>query len=202
MRKNMGGKERILSTARSLMIENGYGGTSLHAICEGADVQKGTFYYHFKTKEELGKDLVAYHLQCGADMMKNAPFLKETDPFQRLIGYVDWVIEGISDPVKQGCLLGAFSNDIAGSSKGIQSALVGGFDAWALQLEGMVKDAGLHDDDIDARQLADFFIACFEGGLLLARGKGDVTSIKNSLTHYKNYLIRLNTTGVRTHAKT
>lgn len=46
-------KERILVAATALMWRNGYDAVSVDAICELADVRKGSFYHAFSSKEVL-----------------------------------------------------------------------------------------------------------------------------------------------------
>jgi AcrR family transcriptional regulator len=48
-----GTRERLLSAARELIEEGGYGGASVLAIAERAGVAAGTLYRHFASKEEL-----------------------------------------------------------------------------------------------------------------------------------------------------
>ena len=46
-------RQQMLDAARVLFIERGYENTSLEDISEKANVSKGTFYYHFESKEDL-----------------------------------------------------------------------------------------------------------------------------------------------------
>ena len=47
-------RQQMLDAARRvLFIERGYENTSLEDISEKANVSKGTFYYHFESKEDL-----------------------------------------------------------------------------------------------------------------------------------------------------
>ncbi|HTU98887.1 MAG TPA: helix-turn-helix domain-containing protein [Solirubrobacteraceae bacterium] len=48
-----GTRERLLSAARDLIEEGGYGAASVLAIAERAGVAAGTLYRHFASKEEL-----------------------------------------------------------------------------------------------------------------------------------------------------
>ena len=48
-----GTRERLLSAARQLIEEGGYGGASVLAIADRAGVAAGTLYRHFASKEEL-----------------------------------------------------------------------------------------------------------------------------------------------------
>ncbi len=46
-------RELILETATHLFSKNGYESTSIESICRAANVVKGTFYYNFRSKQEL-----------------------------------------------------------------------------------------------------------------------------------------------------
>ena len=47
-------KERILAGAKELFLARGYTATTVDAICEKAELTKGSFYYFFESKEDLG----------------------------------------------------------------------------------------------------------------------------------------------------
>ncbi len=55
-------RERIVKIAAELFRKNGFHNTSLSQILEEAELTKGGFYFHFKSKEELG-DAVIDHLR-------------------------------------------------------------------------------------------------------------------------------------------
>lgn len=46
-------KNRIVSTAWKLFYKKGYNETTVDEIIEQSDTSKGSFYYYFKTKDEL-----------------------------------------------------------------------------------------------------------------------------------------------------
>ncbi len=46
-------KEKIILSAESLFSQHGYESTSVNTIILNAQVSKGAFYHHFKTKEDL-----------------------------------------------------------------------------------------------------------------------------------------------------
>lgn len=46
-------RQDILTAARSLFLEKGYDATSVDDLVLAANVAKGTFYYHFNSKDEL-----------------------------------------------------------------------------------------------------------------------------------------------------
>jgi AcrR family transcriptional regulator len=52
----------IIETAEKLFRENGYSNTSVEAIIKEMGVAKGTFYYYFKSKEEVLQAIVDHTL--------------------------------------------------------------------------------------------------------------------------------------------
>lgn len=51
-------KQELLNIAYRLMISKGYEETSIDEIIAEAQIAKGTFYYHFKSKEEMLEALI------------------------------------------------------------------------------------------------------------------------------------------------
>lgn len=52
-------KERIFRAAKEILQKNGYENLSIKNICEAAGVSNGSFYHHFKTKD----DLLSYYIE-------------------------------------------------------------------------------------------------------------------------------------------
>lgn len=61
-------KQAILDTALDLFVENGIDGTSIREIAEGANTAEGNIYRHFKSKNDLARQLF---LEC-ADKFRSA----------------------------------------------------------------------------------------------------------------------------------
>lgn len=52
-------KERIFQAAKRILQRDGYEQLSIKNICEEAGVSNGSFYHHFKTKD----DLLSYYIE-------------------------------------------------------------------------------------------------------------------------------------------
>ena len=52
-------KERIFQAAKEILQKNGYENLSIKNICDVAGVSNGSFYHHFKSKD----DLLSYHVE-------------------------------------------------------------------------------------------------------------------------------------------
>ena len=52
-------KDRIFRAAKTILLKKGYEQLSIKNICEEAGVSNGSFYHHFKTKD----DLLSYYIE-------------------------------------------------------------------------------------------------------------------------------------------
>lgn len=71
-------KDRIFHAAKSIMKKDGYEALSIKNICEEAGVSNGSFYHHFKTKD----DLLSYYIEdqpsINPDLLDTPKTLEET----------------------------------------------------------------------------------------------------------------------------
>lgn len=83
-------KEKLLSVAFDLIHENSYGTVSVEQICSRAKVNKGSFYYFFKTKTDLVVEAYEEHWRLKeADY--NRIFSKTNPPLERLGLWCDYM---------------------------------------------------------------------------------------------------------------
>ena len=62
--KSMETREKIFQAAKRILQKKGYEELSIKNICEEAGVSNGSFYHHFKTKDDLlstGKMITTTH---------------------------------------------------------------------------------------------------------------------------------------------
>ena len=62
-------KEKILGVAEGLVLSYGFAGASIDKVIERAGITKGTFFYHFKSKKEMAKDLIERFHQKDMDQL-------------------------------------------------------------------------------------------------------------------------------------
>ncbi|SHK56567.1 TetR/AcrR family transcriptional regulator [Thermocrinis minervae] len=59
----MNTKEKIFQSAKKLFMERGYFNTSVEEIVKEAGISKGGFYFYFKSKEHMFKELLQANVQ-------------------------------------------------------------------------------------------------------------------------------------------
>ncbi|KZE37105.1 hypothetical protein AV656_11005 [Bhargavaea cecembensis] len=65
-------KKRIIESAIALFTEKGFHGTSIQEIAARAEISKGAFYLHFKSKDALQVEIFRYYTSLITNEMKNA----------------------------------------------------------------------------------------------------------------------------------
>ena len=94
-KKSMETKEKIFKAAKRILQRSGYETLSIKNICEEAGVSNGSFYHHFKTKD----DLLSYYIEDQPsinpdllDLPENAEDAKRTI-IQVYLNYVSYCKE-------------------------------------------------------------------------------------------------------------
>jgi AcrR family transcriptional regulator len=87
-------RELIMEAATDLFIEQGYEGTSLREIAEQVGVTKAALYYHFASKEELGKALMEPFVEMQNSILEDVaeyPTLEQWASY--LATLIHWMVD-------------------------------------------------------------------------------------------------------------
>jgi TetR/AcrR family transcriptional regulator, transcriptional repressor for nem operon len=185
-------RQKLLDAAQELMLTKGYTATSVDDVCTAAGLTKGSFFHYFEGKEDLGK-VVAERFYAGMrDGVESAPFRKKQDPLDRVMGFVDFLIERSRHPAAQkGCLLGTFVQELAETHPKIRSVCAACFEE---QTEFLKKDLEEAKAKYAPRarwspeSLARHLIAVVQGSIILAKASQDRSVFEEGLGHFKRYL--------------
>ncbi len=173
------------------MLRQGFSATTVDVICAKSKVTKGAFFHHFKSKDDLGKAVLAYHCQLSGGLAARAAYRNEKDPVQRVLKYADFVVDSVRDPIDDGCLIGVFASEMSRTQKPIREMCAMAFAAWTEDLRSMLDAVAVQKKparEIDSTGLAGYFIAVFEGGLVLAKAQNDVAPLRAGIHLWKEHV--------------
>jgi TetR/AcrR family transcriptional repressor of nem operon len=85
-------KRKLLETALKLIWESSYGSVSVEDICTQAGVNKGSFYYAFKSKSDLAVNAFESHWETKRPLLDQI-FSSQLPPLERLGRYCQIVID-------------------------------------------------------------------------------------------------------------
>jgi TetR/AcrR family transcriptional regulator, transcriptional repressor for nem operon len=172
-------RDRIVRAGLDQFHRAGFNGSSVEDITDLAGVPKGSFYNHFKSKEDLALEVIDRYIEQSPHALLSDVAIP---PLKRLKGYFSALGQELVDSgYKKGCLLGNFSSELADHSGPVRRRLETAFDDWVKRIAGVIKEAqkaGEVDSKPKPEQLAGVLLGAFEGALLRARVAGDVAPLK------------------------
>lgn len=156
-----------------MLHETGYAATGIKDIVDAAEVPKGSFYNHFESKENFGKEVVDYYFDSGLADLRARLENGDIPPLERLRTYFDDRIRGFqATGYVRGCMLGNLSLEVADHSVCIRERLAAHFRTWSGLFEACIAEAqktGAIDNRLPAPVLAQFLLNSWEGALLRMR---------------------------------
>ena len=166
--------------------ERGYGATSVDAICERADVRKGSFYHFFKSKAALAVAAVEHLWETRSQPALDDIFATERPPlqrFERLISY--WYRRTVECQQEKGRVLGCVYFNLGAETASIEPDLAAKvreiLDRYQAMLEATLEEAKrIGEIQIaDAAETAGCLFSLIEGCSMQARIHDDPERVRH-----------------------
>jgi TetR/AcrR family transcriptional regulator, transcriptional repressor for nem operon len=186
-------REKLVLAAEELMLRDGYSATRVDEVISKAGLSKGSFYHFFDSKESLGLAALEHYYADRVKRLTAGSHAAEPDPLRRAHRFVEHAFSVAEDLWKTGCLLANFATDAAGSSRVISDALK----MRTSELRAFLMDllSPFATPEITAADLADQFLICIEGSIVLARIYDDPAYLRLGLTQFRRCLKKLEGRG-------
>lgn len=187
-----GKRERLVDAALKLMLRRGYWGTTVEDICASAKASKGSVFHHFANKEQLALEALDSFVNGIIEHFRSIAASSPARGAQRLMVLCDAMIELAKvQSAANGCLLATISMETNINEGALAERCAQYFEIWCAMLEEQFEHAIAehgHAIPATAAQLAQFCVSLFEGALILARVRQDVTIVENALHQFKWYV--------------
>lgn len=188
-------KTRLLDAALTLVRSKGYAATSVDDICKHAGVTKGSFFHHFKSKDDLAVAAVGHFSAMADGLFGTAPYRAAEDPLDRVLGYVDFraqILQG--ELYEYTCLLGTLVQETYDTHPALRAACD----------EGLSAHVGMLMEDIEAARrrhvprakwtaesVGYFIQAVLQGSFIFAKAKQGPEVVHGNIAHLRRYLLSL-----------
>src|ERR1700679_1544387 len=83
-------KTKFLDAALHVTRIKGYTATRVEDICEAAELTKGSFFHHFRSKEELAIVAAQNWISVTSPTFFSAKYRTLSEPLERLLAYIDF----------------------------------------------------------------------------------------------------------------
>ena len=192
MKKSAATRQNILYKAFELIYVNGYQATSIDDIIATTEVTKGAFYYHFKTKEEMGLAIIEEMMQGTMRAGLIDPLTATDDPLEAIYTMMsDLLIHNPVLQLKYGCptynliqemapLNEHFNTGLANLMKLIREQMTSALDR--------ARDSGRIKPGTDSAGVADFVMAGYGGIRIIGKLHQDKSCYHSYLKQLKFYL--------------
>ncbi len=174
------------------MRTKGYSATRVEDVCAEAGLTKGSFFHHFKSKEDLALAAAAHWDALSVQSFAAAPYHGAADPFSRLIAYVEFrkaILTG--DLPDFTCFAGTIVQEAYRTHPDVSAACARSISGQAKALEADIR-AAMRDHGIrgtwTAESLALHITAVIHGGFILAKAQGSAAVAAETLDHLRRYI--------------
>lgn len=189
MKKSAATRLTILQKAFELIYAKGYQATSIDEIIATTNVTKGAFYYHFKTKDDMGLAVINEIMFPGMHEAFVQSLQRSHDPVNDIYGLIKMLL--LDHPlllVQYGCPAGNLTQEMSPLSESFNTTLRKLVEQWQAIIVTNInngKEAGMIRKDVVPEQVAYFVMSGYWG----IRNFG---KLYNSKDCYHSYLNELN----------
>jgi TetR/AcrR family transcriptional repressor of nem operon len=185
-------KTKLLDAALKVIRAKGYAATRVEDICEAAGLTKGSFFHHFKSKEDLAIAAAEHWSAVTRGLFVASPYHDHADPLDRLLAYVDCRRALLRGELPEfTCLAGTMVQEVYATHPAIRdscSASIAGHAATLVpDIEAARRRYGVAGD-WSAESLALHTQAVLQGAFILAKAKQDANVAADCIDHLRRYL--------------
>jgi AcrR family transcriptional regulator len=182
-------RDRLIDSARFLFWERGFAGTSMAELLAHADVNSGSFYHFFDSKEALLRAVLEQYIQLLRPMVVDPAFASTPKPLERifaiLAGYRQRILATDS---KYGCPLGRLALEIDPENAPAHTLIARNFQGWIEAIrECIVEMKPSLPAGTDADKLAVFVLVTMEGGVMLSRSYRTVDPFDSAVAQLREH---------------
>jgi TetR/AcrR family transcriptional repressor of nem operon len=188
MKKAEATRSMILHKAFELIYVKGYQTTSIDDIIATTQVTKGAFYYHFKTKDEMGLAIINEVLKPTLASSFIEPLQGEQDPLNAIYNLMDSLLmKNEFLKVEYGCPASNFTQEMTPWNSEFNKALNELTREWTEAITATIergKKSGVIRKEVNAKQVTTFVLSGYWGIRNLGK-------LENSKKVYISYLKQL-----------
>ncbi|MGE0501262.1 MAG: TetR/AcrR family transcriptional regulator [Rhizobiaceae bacterium] len=196
MRKGEATRERILEIAEAAVLAKGFEATSIEEIIAEAGITKSGFFYHFRDKNVLARDLLRRYVEADDrifdEVFHRAAELAD-DPLQRfLIGLkmLAEIMENLPGG-HPGCLVASICYQERLFDREVVEYNRRSVEGWNARFRGYldaIVERYPQRDPVDLDALAEMFSCVVDGGIIMAKVLDDPSRLARQVLAYRSFI--------------
>jgi len=176
MKKGEESRQRLIECAAELFWKNGYSATGISEILKQTCLPKGSFYFYFKSKDDLASAVTEYYQKILLEQFQNSSQRNNWESFiEKIFDYLSVTTNG---QTFAGCPYAVMGMETALSKPALSSVFMDGLEKFEQIFQKVLLYSGLPQDH--AAILSRRMLSIYQGYLLLGRISGDISYLKNA----------------------
>ncbi|MCG9792622.1 TetR/AcrR family transcriptional regulator [Flavobacterium algicola] len=160
-------KQLIIDKAFSLFYENGFKSTSIDAIMRETSLSKGAFYHHYKSKKDIGLEVISLKVEKRVVEGMILPLMKKGNAYDIIVKvFINRLKEFSFYDKQHGCPMNNLINEIGNTEAVYQKALRNIIEQWKYALEQLIERGKYENSikkEVSSKAVAIYLISAFEG---------------------------------------
>ena len=180
-------KQRLLDAGLAMLLEHGYNDLGVQALLAATATPKGSFYHHFRDKEDFALQVVDQYVQHVHAILDVCLEDRSRRPLERVRRFFELTERSYREQGYMGCLLGGLGQELSGISDVFRRKIETCFSEIAARLAVCLEQARKRGElpaGSDTAGLASLLVDCWEGAALRSRLRGNAAPLKAMLDFY------------------
>ena len=189
-------RERILDVAYQSIVEKGFAATSIEELVEAAGITKSGYFYHFRDKNDMARQLFDRFLaedEGILDILEKRARELSDDPLQSFLIFLNLYAQMMDDmeTLHPGCMVASityqermFDAEVRQMNVDYLLRMRGRFAQWFEQITARHPPAA----EVDIDGLADNLTAIVEGAIILSKALSDQGLMGRQTRLFRNHV--------------
>ena len=196
MGKGEATRERILEIAEAAVLAKGFGATSIDEVIAEAGLTKSGFFYHFRDKNALAREMVRRYVDTN-DRMFDDIFARgaelSDDPLQAFLISLKLLAEIMADLPNghPGCLIASICYQERLFDREVRDLTADSVRGWNARFRAIFDGiAAVHPprEPIDLGDLADTMSCIVDGGIIMSKTLNDPRRLERQILVFRSFV--------------
>lgn len=180
-------KQKLIEAGLAMLLQHGYSSLGLQALLAETGVPKGSFYHHFKDKEDFALKVIDTYIGEVHKALDHCLLDESLPPLKRIRRFFELTQQKYREDGYMGCLMGGLGQELSGTSETFRRKIEWCFSSIGERMAACLQEAQRRGDipkNVDTDHMGHLLVDCWEGAALRSRLRRDPQSLTAMLDFY------------------
>lgn len=189
-------RERILVISEAAVLAKGFAATSIEEVIAEAGITKSGFFYHFRDKNELAREMLRRYVETN-DRLFDAVFERgrelSDDPLQAFLISLKLLAETMADLPNghPGCLIASICYQERLFDREVRALTADSVRAWNRRFRAIFEEIeAVHTprEPVDLDDVADMLSCVVDGGIIMSKTLNDPSRLERQVLAFRSFV--------------